>query len=142
MVRTVNIEPITKEQEFLATPALTKEELTNAFEECLKQVDLNMEYFKDRFPYSCTKGLKYPIIDNIEWTDGFWTGMLWLAYEYTNDKKYKELADRNIESFLHRVENRIELDHHDLGFLYSLSCVSGYKLTKNEHAKKSCIVGG
>ena len=47
-----------------------------------------MEYFKDRFPYSCTKGLKYPIIDNIEWTDGFWTGMLWLAYEYTNDKKY------------------------------------------------------
>lgn len=36
MVRTVNIEPITKKQEFLATPALTKEELTNAFEECLK----------------------------------------------------------------------------------------------------------
>lgn len=140
MVRTVNIEPITKEQEFLATPALTKEELTNAFEECLKQVDLNMEYFKDRFPYSCTKGLKYPIIDNIEWTDGFWTGMLWLAYEYTNDKKYKELADRNIESFLHRVENRIELDHHDLGFLYSLSCVSGYKLTKNEHAKKAALL--
>lgn len=28
MVRTVNIEPITKKQEFLATPALTKEELT------------------------------------------------------------------------------------------------------------------
>lgn len=140
MVRTVNIEPITKKQEFLATPALTKEELTNAFEECLKQVDLNMEYFKDRFPYSCTKGLKYPIIDNIEWTDGFWTGMLWLAYEYTNDKKYKELADRNIESFLHRVENRIELDHHDLGFLYSLSCVSGYKLTKNEHAKKAALL--
>ena len=52
-----------------------------------------MEYFKDRFPYSCTKGLKYPIIDNIEWTDGFWTGMLWLAYEYTNDKKYKELGE-------------------------------------------------
>ena len=75
MVRSVNIEPISKKQEFLATPALTKEELTNAFEECLKQVDLNMEYFKDRFPYSCTKGLKYPIIDNIEWTDGFWTGM-------------------------------------------------------------------
>lgn len=140
MVRSVNIEPITKEHEFLATPALTKEELTNAFEECLKQVDLNMEYFKDRFPYSCTKGLKYPIIDNIEWTDGFWTGMLWLAYEYTNDKKYKELADRNIESFLHRVENRIELDHHDLGFLYSLSCVSGYKLTKNDHAKKAALL--
>ena len=45
-----------------------------------------------------------------------------------------------MESFLHRVENRIELDHHDLGFLYSLSCVAGYKLTGNEHAKRAGIL--
>ena len=140
MIKKVNVEEIQKRNEFLSTPAITKEELVNAFEECLKQVDLNMEYFKDKFPWSATKGNKYPIIENIEWTDGFWTGMLWLAYEYTNDPKYKELADKNVESFLHRVENRIELDHHDLGFLYSLSCVSAYKLTGNEKAKRAAIL--
>ena len=140
MVRTVNIESIAKREEFLKTPAITKEELTTAFEECIKQVDLNMQYFKDKFPYSATKQLKYPIIENIEWTDGFWTGMLWLAYEYTHKETYRELADRNIESFLYRVEHKIELDHHDLGFLYSLSCVSGYKLTENEHAKKAALL--
>lgn len=140
MVRKVNIEEITKKQEFLNTPAMTKEELTTAFEECLKQVDLNMQYFKDKFPWSATKQQKYPVIENIEWTDGFWTGMLWLAYEYTKDEAYRELADQNVESFLHRVEHKIELDHHDLGFLYSLSCVSGYKLTGSEHAKRAGIL--
>lgn len=140
MVRKVHIEEIQKKQEFLDTPYVTKEELTSAFEECLKQVDLNMEYFKNKFPYSATKGLTYPIIENIEWTDGFWTGMLWLAYEYTSDEKYKELAQQNVDSFLHRVEQRIELDHHDLGFLYSLSCVSGYKLTGNNNAKKAALL--
>lgn len=140
MVRKVNIEQIEKKEEFLKTPAITKEELTTAFEECMKQVDLNMQYFKDKFPYSATKQLKYPIIENIEWTDGFWTGMLWLAYEYSHKEAYRELANRNVESFLYRIEHNIELDHHDLGFLYSLSCVSGYKLTQNEHAKKAALL--
>lgn len=140
MIRKVTVEEIQKKDEFLATPELTKEELTKAFEECLKQIDLNMEYFKDKFPYSATKQNKYPIIENIEWTDGFWTGMLWLAYEYTKDEKYRELAEKNVDSFLHRVENRIELDHHDLGFLYSLSCVSAYKITGSEKAKRAALL--
>ena len=134
------MESIKKKQEFLNTKPLSKEEVKKAFEECIKQVELNMEYFKDKFPWPATKNLKYPIIENIEWTDGFWTGMLWLAYEYTNDDKFKDLALKNVDSFLHRVENQIELDHHDLGFLYSLSCVSGYKLTGNEKAKKAAIL--
>lgn len=139
-VKKVNIEDIEKQEEFLKTPFLTKEEVEAAIKEVIKQIDLNMDYFKERFPWSATKGLKYPIIDNIEWTDGFWTGMLWLAYEYTHDEKYRELADKNVDSFYHRIENQIELDHHDLGFLYSLSCVAGYKVTGSEKAKKAAIM--
>lgn len=140
MARKVNVDIIQKKDLYSNEIPLTTEELKTAFEECLKQVDLNMDYFKDKFPWSATKGLKYPIIDNIEWTDGFWTGMLWLAYEYTGDKKYRKAAETNIDSFLHRVENNIELEHHDLGFLYSLSCVSGFKLTGSEKAKKAGIL--
>lgn len=140
MERIVTIEQVKKENAFLNETPLTQEEIKEALEECLKQVDANMGYFKDKFPWSATKGLKYPIIENIEWTDGFWTGMLWLSYEYTNDEKYRILAEANVESFLHRVENSIELDHHDLGFLYSLSCVSAYKLTNSEKAKKAALM--
>lgn len=140
MERNIHIEHIQKRKEFLDTPLLSKEELTAAWNACKHQVDLNMKYFGERFPYSATKDLKYPVIDNIEWTDGFWTGMLWLSYEERKEQKYKDLALKNVVSFLHRVENRIELDHHDLGFLYSLSCVSGYKLCGNEDAKKAALL--
>ena len=66
--------------------------------------------------------------------------MLWLCYEYTGDEKFRALAKRNVDSFLHRVENKIELDHHDLGILYSLSYVSGYHLTRREKAKRAAIL--
>ena len=140
MIRQVNIEPIDLRQDFLEPPPITRDEAIAAFEACVKQVEANMDYFQDKFPWSATKELMYPIIENIEWTDGFWIGMLWLCYEYTGDEKFRALAKRNVDSFLHRVENKIELDHHDLGFLYSLSYVSGYQLTGSEKAKRAAIL--
>lgn len=139
MIKNINVEPIKKKEEFLNTKLLTKSEVKQAIDKVIKQIDMNMGYFKDKFPYSATKENKYPIIENIEWTDGFWTGLLWLAYEYTGENKYKELAEKNVVSFKNRVDKDIELDHHDLGFLYSLSCVSAYKLTGSEIAKEASI---
>lgn len=139
-MKKIMVEEILKKEEFEKTPALTLNEIDEAIKEVIKQIDLNMDYFKNRFPYSATKDLKYPIIDCIEWTDGFWTGMLWLAYEATKDNKYKELAEGNIETFKHRIENQIEVDHHDLGFLYTPSCVAGYKITDSQVAKETAIL--
>lgn len=139
-IKQVTIEPIRDIDIFKNATLLTKEEVKQAIEDTIKKIDLNMEHIGERFPWSATKDLKYPIIDNIEWTDGFWTGLLWLAYEYTGDEKYRELADKNVDSFHHRVVNDIEIDHHDLGFLYSLSCVASYKLTGSEKAKEAAVL--
>ncbi|HAT4314093.1 TPA: glucuronyl hydrolase [Clostridium perfringens] len=139
MIKEIRVEEIAKKDEFLKTKLLTRAEVKNAIDLVIKQIDANMEYFKDKFPSSATKNNEYGIIENIEWTDGFWTGLLWLAYEYTGDKKYRELADKNVTSFKNRVEKDIELDHHDLGFLYSLATVSGYKLTGSEDAREASI---
>lgn len=139
-VKQIAIEDIKRRDEILATPRLSKQEIEGAIQEVLKQLNVNMKYIKERFPYSATKQLQYPIIDNIEWTDGFWTGMLWLAYEYTHEESYRKLADKNVSSFHHRIVEQIEVEHHDLGFLYSLSCVSAYKLTKNEAAKEAALL--
>lgn len=51
----------------------------------------------------------------------------------------KALATSNTASFLKRVTERVELDHHDLGFLYSPSCVADYKLTGNPMALEASI---
>lgn len=140
MIKQIYVEPIKNRDKFLSTPPLTKEEVTKAMDYVVEQTRANMEYFGKKFPQSATEGLKYSIIENVEWTDGFWTGLLWLCYEYTGDEAFRERAEQNIDSFLHRVENRIELDHHDLGFLYSLSCVAGYKITGSEKGKRAGIL--
>lgn len=139
IIKNINEEPIKKKKEFIDNNLLTKQEVKNAIEKAIVQIDVNMNYFKDKFPYSAAKNNKYPIIENVEWTDGFWTGLLWLAYEYTGEDKYKELANKNVLSFKNRVDNNIQLDHHDLGFLYSLSCVSAYKLTGSYIAREASI---
>lgn len=140
MVKTIQVEPIHNREKYLGTELLAREEVQKAMDQVVSGVRLNMEYIKDRFPSPAAKNGKYEVIDNIEWTDGFWTGLLWLCYEYTKDEVFRQQAERNVESFLNRVENRIELDHHDLGFLYSLSCVAGFKLTGSQTAKRAGLL--
>lgn len=140
MIKKIHVEPINRKAEYEAAGFLTREEVTAAMDRMADQVRCNMEYFGTRFPSSATRNQTYGVIDNIEWTDGFWTGLLWLCYEYTGDDAFKNLALKNVDSFLNRVEKRIELDHHDLGFLYSLSCVAGYKLTGSAEGRKAGLL--
>lgn len=140
VIKKIHVEPINRKANYEAARFLTREEVTAAMDRVVDQVRCNMEYFGTRFPSSATRNQTYGVIDNIEWTDGFWTGLLWLCYEYTGDDAFKDLALKNVGSFLNRVEKRIELDHHDLGFLYSLSCVAGYKLTGSAEGRKAGLL--
>ena len=133
-----NIEPLkayqSNESEVL-TPALVDE----AIKVCLEKIDSNLERLGEQFPTPATFDTDYKAMENIEWTNGFWTGMLWLAYEFTGEEKYKVAAEKNVASFIDRIERLIEVNHHDLGFLYTPSCVSAYKVTGNEKAKEAAI---
>ena len=140
VIKKIHLEPINRKAEYEAAGFLTREEVTAAMDRVADQVRCNMEYFGTRFPSSATRNQTYGVLDNLEWTDGFWTGLLWLCYEYTGDDAFKNLALKNVDSFLNRVEKRIELDHHDLGFLYSLSCVAGYKLTGSAEGRKAGLL--
>lgn len=100
----------------------------------LAAIDSNAHYFGQRFPDAASEKGIYPIIDNIEWTTSFWTGQLWLAYEWTGQPRYRSLAEQHIHSFGQRIINRDHTNHHDLGFLYSLSCVAGQRVTGNREA--------
>ena len=140
VIKKIHVEPINRKAEYEAAGFLTREEVTAAMDRVADQVRCNMEYFGTRFPSSATRNQTYGVIDNIEWTDGFWTGLLWLCYEYTGDDAFKNLALKNVDSFLNRVEKPNELDHHDMGFLYSLSCVAGYKLTGSAEGRRAGLL--
>ncbi len=42
----------------------------------------------------------------------------------TGKAHYRDAAERYLPSFARRIEQRIDTATHDLGFLYSLSCIS------------------
>lgn len=121
-------------------PEITAEEVKVASEYCISQVRGAMEQLGDKFKACNSEGNFYEATDNFDWTEGFYTGEIWLAYELTGDEKFKELALKHVDSFLDRIERRVEVDHHDMGFLYSLSCVAAYKLTGSETGKKAALM--
>ncbi|MEK8128203.1 glycoside hydrolase family 88 protein [Paenibacillus filicis] len=110
-----------------------------AIEEALRIAEANIGKFGERFPHVSDGGTTYVLNDNTDWTDGFWSGILWLAYEYSNKDVFREAAARTVENFNHRLENKINLDHHDIGFLYSLSSKAQWIIEGDESAKALTI---
>lgn len=81
------------------------------------------------------------------WTDSFWVGVFYLAYAYTKEQKYLDIANKYQSFFKERVENDAEvckqkgylpLDH-DTGFIFSLSQVARYKLTGDIEAREIAL---
>ncbi len=119
--------------------SVTDEEIEKSLKDSIGIIKQNLEQFTYQFPTSNSFDNFYEPSDNVEWTTGFWTGIIWLAYEYTNQECFKEVGEIQVESFLKRIEDKIDVNHHDMGFLYSLSCVAAYKLTGNEKGKDAAI---
>ena len=134
-----NIPEIADKQKYSAFD-LPKERLEYALAEALKKIDLCIEQVGDKFPHEFSTNNVYPTVENVAgWGNGFWSGILWHAYELTGNEKYKNVVLSQIPSWTKRIEEKIGVNHHDMGFLYSLSCVAAYKLTGNEEAKAAAI---
>ncbi len=116
------------------------DKIRKAIDDCVNVVSTYLNDFTYHFPYSNSENNFYAQSENVEWTTGFWTGVLWLCYEATGDERFKKAADIQVDSFLNRIENHIDTNHHDMGFLYSPSCVAAYKLTGNETGKKAALL--
>ena len=110
-----------------------------------QQVVRNLPEFTDKFQKAYSEGNFYRPTPNEDWTTGFWTGEIWLAYEYARDKmkseaeSLKHAGEIQVQSFLERIDNKLGVDHHDMGFLYSPSCVAAYKLTGNRKGREAAI---
>lgn len=114
--------------------------ILQAIDQAVRQIDSCLPAFIEKFPFSHSEGNFYEASDNVEWTTGFWTGELWLAYEHTHASKFEDAALRQVSSFKERILNRIDVDHHDMGFLYSPSCVAAYKLTGSLEGRDAALL--
>ena len=127
-------------KEFSEKPCISAEEVQTALSAACAQVKRNIPFFTGSCQNHSSVNGFYPKCENNQWTCGFWPGEIWLSYEHTGDAEFRGEAERLVQSFYNRIVNKIEVDHHDMGFLYSPSCVAAYKLTGNETAKKAAIM--
>ena len=72
-----------------------------------------------------------------EWCAGFWPGILWYDYEYTNDPAIRQEAEKFTVS-LEYLTYEPAYDH-DLGFLMFCSYGNGYRLTRNESYRQAIL---
>lgn len=123
-----------------ANPAMDDGEVRQALDHAVAQIRRNLPGFTYAAQNHSSVGNFYPAVANDQWTSGFWPGQIWLAYEDSGDAVFRHAAQIQVQSFLHRIENRIETDHHDMGFLYSPSCVAAWKLAGDEDGRRAAIM--
>ena len=119
--------------------------LRGALARAIATVRANLAAWSIEYPDDCTRGGLYaarparpalglPAGANWGWTTGFVPGMQWLAWQATGEAPLAAAARAHVARFAERLLARTDLDTHDLGFLYTLSCVVPHDLLGDEAA--------
>jgi unsaturated chondroitin disaccharide hydrolase len=123
-------------------------EARSALEVAIDTTRRNIEKFGATYPDDTTADGVYPLRPasrdipeggNRGWTTSFVPGMQWIAWEATGDDAFRDAALQHARDFERRLNVGQDLDTHDLGFLYSLSCVAAWRLTGDEDARQAAL---
>lgn len=118
---------------------MKKELLQEKMDYFLQQLDKLVKDMGEGIPGCQSKDYAYVANGGLQWTDGFYGGEMNLAYEYTKNERYRELSLNQVTILSDRIEKKLGVEHHDMGFLYSPSCIAAYELYGCEVAKKAAI---
>ncbi|OWW23688.1 glucuronyl hydrolase [Zobellia sp. OII3] len=89
----------------------------------------------DQFPRNIPKGqTQWETVGPRDWCSGFWPGVLWYAYEHSQDSGLKTSAMKSTEALRQIAYSPAE--NHDIGFMLYCSYGNGYRLTGNEDYKE------
>ena len=124
---------------FEGYPEISGEEIQAALDFSCRQILHVLPEFTDKFQHAFSTDGFYPPVENRDWTCGFWTGEIWLAYEHCGDQRLRHAGEVQVHDFLNRIDNKISVDHHDMGFLYSPSCVAAYKLIGSREGREAAL---
>ncbi|MFD1670737.1 glycoside hydrolase family 88 protein [Agrilactobacillus yilanensis] len=110
-------------------------------DKAIQKIKVENEHLKGGTPYIPYDGRYTDVMTErgIDWwTNGFWSGILWQLFNYTKEKNFKESAIIQ-EKRLDRALYEFKDIHHDVGFIWLLTSVAHYKLTKNTQAYRTGI---
>lgn len=132
-----------------AAPASALAVLDPAVVAALATVRRTAPAFAQAYPDDTTHDGRYLVRPAIEgfaeganqgWTTSFVPGAQWIAFELTGDAFYQDAAMHHARDFARRVRTEEDLETHDLGFLYSLSCVAAWRLLGDQDARSAALL--
>ena len=127
-------------EKYSAVPEISKAKLERAAEAAINKLEeRNKRFGLDGYPWMCSKNYKYEMRINNDWQHGMYSGCNWLAYELTGNKYFRECAEYQLKSFRERLDNRVGVDDHDLGFVFIPTALAAYKITGSEFARKLAV---
>ncbi|MCT4588157.1 MAG: glycoside hydrolase family 88 protein [Carboxylicivirga sp.] len=117
----------------------TKFNVDDELEQACKQLKIlrDTAKFKEWNPRATYEtGRLHWCYPHFDWTEGFFPGSLWLAYEITGNKQWKEDAQYFQGLF---INDRFVNTNHDLGFVFNCSYGRGYDLLNNSEYEKVLV---
>ncbi|MCU6709934.1 glycoside hydrolase family 88 protein [Paenibacillus sp. J5C_2022] len=110
----------------------------SAIRDAVDKTKSNILLHEKQFPH-ITSEKKYSWGENTDWIEGFYTGMVWLCYEYTKDPFFSKSAMEHVDSFRDRLAANRYMDHHDIGFLFLPSAFAAWTLLRDESSRKLAL---
>ena len=133
--------PITldRPERFSEVPTISPEKIENAIKVATERLEKMGQKHGTDFPGTTAYYMQYKYGPNNNWGCGMYTGCYWLAWQLTGKKWFKTQAEALTDTFQKRIDDKVGVDDHDVGFAFTPSCVAAYRLTGVRSAKKAAL---
>lgn len=109
-----------------------------AIERCVEKLRATMPVIGLRNPKIGTADNQWVYCGPFDWVVGFHAGQLWLALQLTGDPMFLHAAQARRPVFRSILNHRQAQDH-DLGFQFSLGCVSDWLMTGARESREMAL---
>lgn len=126
-------------ERFLGEHKIAPQKIKKAIDKAGEKLWGKADIYREGFPKTTSENFRYPITENNNWCCGMHTGTFTLMYMLTGDRKFLDITKEHIKTYRRRIDEKINLADHDIGFVFSPSCVLYNTLTGDEEAKNIAL---
>ncbi|MBQ4630976.1 MAG: glycoside hydrolase family 88 protein [Clostridia bacterium] len=133
---------LSKSELFSKKHNISEQKIKGAVKKALEKLESKLDVYKESFPENISpdgNAAKYFPGPNNSWVSGMHTGVLILAYKLSGKQQFLDAAIGHLPTYRERINTKYKLQDHDVGFVFSPSCIALYKLTGNEEAKQIAL---
>lgn len=125
----VSMIPLCSCTQKIALDKLIEEQMALAIEQYSRMAE-SIKEEKLLLPRTIDAEGKVKMVKSNDWTSGFYPGVLWYLYEYSNDEQWKNLA---MDATARLEKEQYNTQTHDLGFMLYCSYGNGFRLTHDSN---------